>query len=296
MDEIGNILREARESSGATLGAAQEQLKIQQKYLVALEDGRFEELPTPVHVRGYLKNYAKYLGLDPQPLLDSYQTSLLNGGRRARPKADDGVVPPREGNPFFNPVNLQLNPNQNESSGDSMLRIIIIIALLAAILLVASRFFVTDGRESTVGDLWGGFTAWVSGETPPTAEDINTDEILDSAAVQPPENIIETGRGEITDAAVPTSVPVLELPTDLEIINATVETMQSVFLVVVVDGETVLQEQVAGGETLDYTAQQQLDISMGNAFAVVLSINGVEYGRMGEPRQTRDISLTVGEQ
>lgn len=294
MEEIGNILREAREARGATLSAVNERLKIQEKYLVAMEGGRFDELPTPVHARGYLKNYAKYLDLDPQPLLDSYQNNLQNGGRRVR-KSEDGIVPPRDGNPFFNPVNMELNPSQNQNTGDSLLRIIIIVALLAAILLVASRFFVTDGRDSTLGEAAATFVDFLQGESPPTAQEINTDEILESAEVSPAESIVETSRNNLDEEAIPTAVPVQALPTDLEIINATIETIERVFLIVTVDGEIVLQDNVASGETLDYTAQRQFDLSMGNAYAVVLSINGVEYGRMGQPRETRDISLQVNQ-
>ena len=33
---------------------------------------RYNALPSPVHVRGFLRNYARFLGLDPQPLLDRY--------------------------------------------------------------------------------------------------------------------------------------------------------------------------------------------------------------------------------
>ncbi len=293
MEEIGNILREAREARGTTLAVANERLKIQEKYLVAMEGGRFDELPTPVHARGYLKNYAKFLDLDPQPLLDSFQNGMQNGGRRAR-KNEEGIVPPRDGNPFFNPVNMQLNPSQNQNTGDSMLRIIIIVALLAAILLVASRFFF-DGRESTVGGIGTTISEILSGDTAPSAEEIDTEGILESAEVTSPDSIIETSRNVLDEEVLPTAVPVQELPTDLEIINATVETIERVFLIISVDGEIVLQDNVASGETLDFTAQRQFDLSMGNAYAVVLSINGIEYGRMGQPRETRDITLQVNQ-
>ncbi len=291
MEQIGNILREAREARGATLAAVNEQIKIQEKYLVAMEGGRFDELPTPVHARGYLKNYAKYLELDPQPLLDSYQNGLQNGGRRVR-KSEDGVVPPRDGNPFFNPVNMELNPSQNQQTGDSMLRIIIIVALIAAILLVASRFFVADGREFSLEQL---YDTVVNGETQISVEEIDTEGILESAEVTPQDSIIETSRNALDQDVLPTAVPIQELPTDLEVINVTLETIERVFLIVTIDGNVVLQDNIASGETLEFTAQRQLDLSMGNAYAVVLSLNGIEYGRMGQPRETRDIILQVNQ-
>ncbi|NHZ71509.1 MAG: helix-turn-helix domain-containing protein, partial [Aquificales bacterium] len=73
MDELGHILREARETKGLTLEEAQEKTRINSKYLDALENSEYDKLPTPVHVRGFLRNYARFLGLDPQPLLERYE-------------------------------------------------------------------------------------------------------------------------------------------------------------------------------------------------------------------------------
>ena len=74
MDEIGHILREARENKGLTLEEVQAKIRINVRFLAALESGQYDVLPTPVHARGFLRNYARFLGLDPQPLLDRYLT------------------------------------------------------------------------------------------------------------------------------------------------------------------------------------------------------------------------------
>ncbi|MCA9994966.1 MAG: helix-turn-helix domain-containing protein, partial [Anaerolineales bacterium] len=72
MDELGQILREARENKGLTLEEVQAETRIHARFLTALEKGDYAVLPTPVHVRGFLRNYARFLGLDPQPLLARY--------------------------------------------------------------------------------------------------------------------------------------------------------------------------------------------------------------------------------
>ena len=76
MDEFGHILREARETKGLTLAEVQDQIRINARFLDALERGDYEMLPTPVHVRGFLRNYARFLGLDPRPLVDRYERVL----------------------------------------------------------------------------------------------------------------------------------------------------------------------------------------------------------------------------
>ncbi len=58
-------LRSARQARGIDLYRAERDTKIRVKYLQALECGDFAQLPAEVYARGFLRNYASYLGLDP---------------------------------------------------------------------------------------------------------------------------------------------------------------------------------------------------------------------------------------
>jgi hypothetical protein len=62
--EIGRSLREARAHRGIELEAAQRALRIRRRYLEALEADRFDLLPGDVYARGFLREYAEFLGLD----------------------------------------------------------------------------------------------------------------------------------------------------------------------------------------------------------------------------------------
>lgn len=72
MFELGNNLREARQRRRIDLVAAEQDTKIRSKYLAALETEDFDILPGPVFVRGFLRTYSRYLGLDPQLFIDEY--------------------------------------------------------------------------------------------------------------------------------------------------------------------------------------------------------------------------------
>jgi cytoskeleton protein RodZ len=65
----GEVLRKAREARGESLSDAVQALKLSYQQLEALENGKFDALPGPTFVRGFLRNYARHLGLDPEPLL-----------------------------------------------------------------------------------------------------------------------------------------------------------------------------------------------------------------------------------
>jgi hypothetical protein len=79
MFEIGNSLREARLRRELELSDAEHGTKIRGKYLRALEDERFELLPAHTYVKGFLRAYADYLGLDGQLYVDEYNSRYVIG-------------------------------------------------------------------------------------------------------------------------------------------------------------------------------------------------------------------------
>ena len=74
MFEIGNSLREARLRQGLDFTRIEEETKIRGKYLRALEDEQFDALPGDTYVKGFLRTYAEYLGLDGQLYVDEYNS------------------------------------------------------------------------------------------------------------------------------------------------------------------------------------------------------------------------------
>src|SRR5215213_852019 len=79
MFEIGSSLREARLRQGYDLAEAEAGTKIRSKYLDALEEERFDVLPAPTYVKGFLRSYADFLGLDGQLYVDEFNTRYGSG-------------------------------------------------------------------------------------------------------------------------------------------------------------------------------------------------------------------------
>jgi hypothetical protein len=79
MFEIGNSLREARLRRGIEFVQAEGATKIRGKYLRALEEEQFSLLPSPTYVKGFLRTYAEYLGLDGQLYVDEYNSRFVVG-------------------------------------------------------------------------------------------------------------------------------------------------------------------------------------------------------------------------
>lgn len=66
---VGEMLKEERLRSRLTLSELATKTKIRLAYLKSLEENRFEDLPSATFVKGYIRTYAKFFGLDHRPLL-----------------------------------------------------------------------------------------------------------------------------------------------------------------------------------------------------------------------------------
>lgn len=77
--EFGRWLRQQREVRDIELDEVARATRVSIRYLQALEEGRFELLPAPVFARGFLREYARYVGLDADETVNSYLTALQRG-------------------------------------------------------------------------------------------------------------------------------------------------------------------------------------------------------------------------
>jgi len=79
MFEIGNSLREARVRQGLDYPQVELATKIRAKYIRALEEEHFEVLPGGTYIKGFMRSYAEFLGLDGQLYVDEYNSRFVVG-------------------------------------------------------------------------------------------------------------------------------------------------------------------------------------------------------------------------
>ncbi len=127
MFEIGNSLREARLRRHIEFTDAEHGTKIRGKYLRALEDERFELLPSHTYIKGFLRSYAEYLGLDGQLYVDEYNSRFVVG------EEDGPVRSPRR-------VPAARARRRDRREANLVLFALAAIGLLAALVIVAWRF------------------------------------------------------------------------------------------------------------------------------------------------------------
>lgn len=291
IDELGHILREARETKGFTLREVQDKTRINSRFLEALETGDFDRLPTPTHVRGFLRNYARFLGLDPDPLLERYEL-----GQSQRPKRRQQAIivdttqpvgpaleAPPENHPFFDPVNMEVDTayqrNAN-SGGESILRLVIIVALLGLLYLAGQRFLPLllgqgDGTEALTEGITEGLQTLLNREEP-TPEPTATDEAGASSVILP------TGRNDIP-AGDPTATPTRPaLPATMETIELEIIILERAWMQVTVDGNVLFTGIARPTDPpYEWTANDEVRINTGNAIGVSVIINNVPLGPLG---------------
>jgi cytoskeleton protein RodZ len=91
MAALGDRFRAAREARGLSLSDVSEQIRIRSVYLAAIEDENWKAIGAAVYVRGFLRTYARFLGLDPEEVVTAF-----NGAVRPSEEAAPAPLPSRE--------------------------------------------------------------------------------------------------------------------------------------------------------------------------------------------------------
>jgi cytoskeletal protein RodZ len=136
--EIGKSLQEARERQARTFADLERRTQIRSRYLRALEEEKFQLLPAPAYVRGFLRVYADELGLDGQLYVDEFNSRY--------PFTEEGYAtsPRRERR-----VPVQAHHSRRVATG----AVVISLALIAGIALLVIAAFTSKSPNPHVANL-----------------------------------------------------------------------------------------------------------------------------------------------
>lgn len=100
MTTVGEILKNARQEKKLTIEQVEKATKIRAKFIVALEQNQFDKLPGPTFARGFVKNYAAFLGLPTEDTLAFYRRQAGGEELPTIPKTPvninkDGLITPQ---------------------------------------------------------------------------------------------------------------------------------------------------------------------------------------------------------
>lgn len=275
MVEIGSQLREAREALQLSLLEVEKETRIRRSFLQALEEDRFADLPGDVYTRGFIRNYALFLNLNPQPLLDEYD------GLRAEPVQ---YVP--------NVLNEPLLPTLSTNVGGRVFLIILVIIVLALLGWFAYNRIYGGADPINLLRARGSQTPTVTISLPTATPMSNSEELPTAQATEPALLPTITPLPKPTFAATVTLSPTTTLT---RVIGIQVEAaiLSDCWVVVTIDGEPTFSGTLVAGEQLSWVAQSTLALHLGNAGGISVTVNGVTVGPLGDTGEVKDVVYTL---
>jgi cytoskeleton protein RodZ len=264
LDAVGRILMEAREKMGLSIEDVGTRLRLTPKQVEAMEAGRMDELPGPAFVRGFLRNYAKLLQVDPEPLVEACRTHGVE-------------LPPKYIS--LHSENIQIAGRERKGWTIYLAGIVIVILLLAA---------------------WFAYTDFMAGNTPAEqpAEAEMPQELPGSVPEQPPiqplpqipvpETLPMPGQEssqpesanpsaaapastEATAAATPAAPQAAAAGTATVVVTAS---QTSWVGVTDRDGKELLGRNVVAGSSQSVSGTPPLKLTLGNATGIQVTYNG----------------------
>lgn len=154
---FGGWLRQQREIRNLTLREIADSTKIGMRYLEALETDRFERLPAPIFAKGFLRQYARYVGLDPDEVVNFY----LQASRPDEEDEDEEPVARRSSAPLPTPTRQSL----------ALLGIVILVLLLVAGLLYFRDVLGGEDRDAAEPPPMAAPVTMPAAELPPEPSD-----------------------------------------------------------------------------------------------------------------------------
>lgn len=250
LEALGATLRAAREARGWTLEDVERATRIRAKYLAALEAGDIDLLPSPIQARGFLRNYAQHLGLNPAQVLTQLEEAQRQTRRSSRqplaprPRADDEAPAPG-GSPLG-----ALRRLRRLVTFDVIIGIVVVISIAA--------FFVWSGRRlaETV------FSPARVTQTPERLGPTNT----------PSPTIIAGITATFTPPPPLVSFSNVQLHLAIE---------QRTFVRVTTDGKIAYEGLLLPGDEKDFVGNYVVEMTTGNGAGVRVVLNQRDLGVMG---------------
>lgn len=282
MSELGTRLREARVNKGYTLNTLQQMTKIQKKYLQAIEEGKYEEVPGAFYLRAFIKQYADMVGIDGDQLLIEYASEL--DSPKNMDNRDEQMPEQVERIPSrFEKLHATGEKNQLET----MLSYIPLVILSAIILLIILILFFAindlskQGKEQPVVEHTTNLSVVESVEPSSTIELVeeSVDEVsLEEKTNQLAENQEKVGGQVITKVSEPGSKLTYELEGPVDKYKIGFEPKGYVWIGIYEDGEMVIDQTVGEGEKFEYKASRkdvkEIELEIGYPEGGSFTLNG----------------------
>ena len=252
---LGDKLRDARINKGYTLNTMQQMTKIQKKYLQAIEEEKYDEMPGTFYVRAFIKQYADVVGLNGDDLLEQYEQELDFDN------VHDDAVTATGGDTL--PKRSELTGSDEKNMTDVILSympmillviiiIIIIGTLIYAINSISNKEPINIPESSSVTSIVS-LVEPDSTTSESTSRSSQTEETR-RTTTELKEGQQRVGRQVITLISQPGEVPVFQLEDPINEYKFEIKGIDFVWAGIFEDGEIMIDQTVNADERVEYVA------------------------------------------
>ena len=290
MGAFGDRLRREREMRGITLDEITESTKISRRHLEALESEHFDQLPGGVFNKGFVRAYARFLGIDEDQAVADYSTASNEQ--------------PEPENKF--PLEIHEEPKRQLNPRRSKIPLVFAGAALAGVLVGygfwtkskphGSAAVETQPPASTVNEPMAPAPQAVGGSS---SESVKTS--AQSAPSKPATKPIPQETEAVQASSTHTSTATADVsadppPSSVEKQNAffvQVKAKEDSWVSIVADGKSVMQRVLAADKQKKIKAGKTLILRTGNAGGIEVSFNGRPLGALGNENEPRTLTFNA---
>jgi len=242
-ESLGEKLKKLRQSKGLSLEEAHKKTKIHPNILKAIEGDSLTNL-SPVYLKGFLKIYCKFLGLDPKECIPEAKEQPV--------KPQGSVKPPS----FLEDAGLKLNAWRPNKKLKKIIILALIVIVAGIVLFKLGKFISSRPKVS------------------PAVSHLRQERSL-----------VNPKKTQASAAKIPKETS--------GGINLVIAAKENCLVFVKVDGHVVLHRVLEKGRSDSWKAKEKIELSLGNAAAVELIVNGERFTNLGRRgQQLKNITIT----
>lgn len=299
--EIGRELRQQRETLGLTLAEVERYTRLRSHYIIALEEGRIDELPSPVQGRGMLSNYAAFLNLDEEKVMLRFAEGLQVRRVERIPKQDPQALLTAKKRPARQAPLWRRFLTPDLIFGIGVAAIILFFALWTASRITAQSNAEVVPTPPGISEIL--LTPILRTTTPDPQETAGASEAMnltpgpegEAATDQPTGNSDDDLLSQIpvvqasgTPAVTATLPPMNRDPLQIYIIAR-----QRAWMRVTADGKVKFLGRTVPGNAYAFSGTTRLEMSTGNAAALQVFYNQTDLGILGSNGEVASLVFTA---
>ncbi len=275
METAGSKLKKIRQEQGLSLEEAHKKTKIHLNILKAIEGDSLTDL-SPVYLKGFLKIYCKFLGVDPKDYVPDY--------RETQSKLADAVGnkkfydKPKESSSFFETASLKLNSVRETAEKFKKTIVFVSIAIIILLGMFKLGKSIAYKFRQKPGHAFQG--------TRPSANVPKTQESV-SLARHTAAGVTQASSGIEASSAKKKEIP--------PAIRLGIKARENCWVSVKTDSRLVFQSVLEKGRSKFWNAKEKIELSLGNAGVVELEVNGQIFSNLGRRGQSRKNILITKE-